>query len=121
MTLTKTDGWVREKNYVKMKCFSLIYNYYMYVDVPDYLADQLFIKHRARMKFGEEWEHPEHGYRIIFCRCFKWQNRRFLNALYDLHDLMALSGHGDYEDFCKDLITDHFARLPKSKMTVKRT
>ena len=36
------------KNYFTLEQFSLLYDYYAFIDVPEYYADQLFIQHRSR-------------------------------------------------------------------------
>ena len=35
--------------------FSFRYQYFALIDTADYLADQLFIKHKVRVWFGEEF------------------------------------------------------------------
>ena len=47
------------KNYFTLEQFSLPYGHYAFVDVPEYYADQLFIQHQVRVRFGKEFQHPE--------------------------------------------------------------
>lgn len=35
------------KNYVKIRCISLFYNKYVFIDTNDYLADSLFIQEKS--------------------------------------------------------------------------
>ena len=44
------------KNYWKMSDFSLFSVYYAYVDHNSYLADQLFVQNKVRVKFKREME-----------------------------------------------------------------
>ena len=55
-------------NYLNLDRFPILYNHYVFVDTSDYLADQLFIRHKVRVHFGEEMEHPEFPYIFIFCK-----------------------------------------------------
>lgn len=93
------------KNYFRIRQFSLINDYFCYVDLPDYYADDLFAKHGVKVVYGDEWARIGYKYRFIFCRVRKWNTHKFLAALGELPALMALDGHGDYEDFCKKNVT----------------
>ena len=44
-----------EKNYWKLQKFSIFYTYYAFIDSQDYLADQLFVKHKVKVDFGKEY------------------------------------------------------------------
>ena len=54
------------KNYLDLGRFLLIYQRFVFLDTEDYLADQLFIRHRVRVRFGDEYVHPEHPYRSFY-------------------------------------------------------
>lgn len=103
------------KNYFRIRRLSLINCYYCYVDLPDYYADNLFIKHRVTVDFGEEWAHPDEKYLFIFCRCRRWRRHSLVAALRELPYIMALNGHGDYDDFCNKYV----ARLDKDNPVVQ--
>ena len=70
-------------NYLNLDRFPILYNHYVFVDTSDYLADQLFIRHKVRVHFGEEMEHPEFPYIFIFCKVRKKNRQRFLEALQE--------------------------------------
>ena len=42
------------ENYWDLGRFLLIYQRFVFLDTEDYLADQLFIRHRVRVRFGDE-------------------------------------------------------------------
>ena len=42
------------KNYIRFKKTFSPFRYYGFLDAKTYLADSLFIKHKARVKFHEE-------------------------------------------------------------------
>ena len=89
------------KNYMDLGRFLLIYYRFAFWDTEDYLADQLFIRHRVRVRFGDEYVHPEYPYRVIFCRIRRKDKQRFLDALAEMSNKMALLGHPDYDAFCE--------------------
>lgn len=91
-------------NYLNLDRFPILYNHYVFVDTSDYLADQLFIRHKVRVHFGEEMEHPEFPYIFIFCKVRKKNRQRFLDALQEMSDKMMLLRHLDYDAFCEEWI-----------------
>ena len=88
------------KNYFTIQKFSLLYDHYAFVDVPEYFADQLFIKHKVTVRFGHEFQHPDEPYVIIFSKVRKRDRDRFLTALAELPNKMILCGYSGYEEFC---------------------
>ena len=83
--------------------FSLFYRYFAIIDTADYLADQLFIKHKVRVGFGPEFVCPDAPYRVIMCKCRKHDVDAFLAAIRELPNKMLLCGQPDYLTFCEDL------------------
>ena len=45
---------LQEEIYLKIKKLSLRYDYFLFFDTPEYLADQLFIRQKVRVWFDEE-------------------------------------------------------------------
>ena len=93
------------KNYIKLTNFSLFNYYYVFVDAPEYLADQIFIKNKVRVKFSKHMAHPETQYLIIFCKIHKKDEKAFLKSLEELPTKMSLLGYKDYEEGCKLFIS----------------
>ena len=89
------------KNYFTLERFSLLYDHYAFIDLPDYYADQLFIQHKVTVRFGNEFQHPDQPYLVIFCKVRKRDRDRFLSALSELNRKMILCG---YEKFCESYI-----------------
>lgn len=88
-------------HYHKLNSTSLFTNEFVYVDLPEYLADQLFIKHMVKVKFDkDQMRRPGDPYAVIFCKVRKKDTKRFLAALDELPDKMRLHGHEDYEKYC---------------------
>lgn len=95
MTNKLSCGWRLEK-------FSLFYDYYAFIDTQNYLADNLFIKHKVTVHFMQEYYHPDTEYIVILCKCRKKDSERFCTALEELPNKMLICGHPDYIDFCKE-------------------
>lgn len=93
------------RNYMHVKRFGIWYTHYTYIDVPEYLADQLFATKGVRIKFKEEMAHPNYPYIFVFCKVHKEDEHKFLDCLSLLHDKMLICGHSDYPDFCKSIIS----------------
>ena len=83
--------------------FSFFHNYFAIIDTADYLADQLFIKHQVRVRFGLEFVCPDAPYRVIMCKCRKRDVDAFLAAIRELPNKMPLRGYPAYFTFCADL------------------
>ena len=89
-------GWSLEK-------FSLLYDYYAYFDTKDYLADNLFIKHKVTVHFMQEHTQDDTEYIVILCKCRKRGSAAFCTALEELPNKMLICGHKDYMEFCKEI------------------
>ena len=90
------------KNYFPLKKFSLRYDYYCFVDVEKYLADELFIRHKVQVKFKQEYQKTGMNYLLIFCKVRKKNKTKFLEALEELKSKMLLLGYEDYQNFCEE-------------------
>ena len=83
--------------------FSFRYQYFALIDTADHLADQLFIKHKVRVWFDEEYSRDDTPFCVIICRCRKRDISAFMAAASELTNKMLLCGHPDYPAFCDDL------------------
>ncbi len=88
----------QKKHCMKLSKFSLLYRYFVFMDTPQYLADQLFIKHQVRVHFMEEYGKTGSPYLVIFCKVLKRDEDKFLAALKELPNKMLLLGHTDYSE-----------------------
>ena len=50
------------ENYLKLKTFSPFSSSYVFLGCDEYLADQLFIKHKVPVKFGGEFVRDDSRY-----------------------------------------------------------
>lgn len=90
-------------NYWELKKFSLRKRYFAFVDTGGYLADQLLVKYKVRVDYGQEYAMPDCPYRVIMCSVAKKDVSGFVQALNELENKMILFGHADYPEFCEDL------------------
>ena len=71
---------------------------FFYIDTIDYKADRLIEKHGIRINhFGDAIGET---YAICSCRIPKKQIEDFLEAMYELQNLMIICGHKDYKEHC---------------------
>lgn len=89
---------MREKLYWTIRKFSLRYDYFLFFDTTPYLADQLFIRHKVRVWFDQEYAKDGSPYLAIFCHVRKKDVPEFLAALEDLKKSMILCGHPKYQE-----------------------
>lgn len=88
-------------NYVKMKKFSMLYFWYAFLDTEDYMANQLFVENKVRVRFRKEFARER--YRVIFCKVRKKDEKSFLETLQKLRRKAILSGYVDYDDTWNDI------------------
>ena len=93
------------RNCLKLAKWSLFFRYYVFVDVKEYLADNLFIYEKVRVWFQKEYWKEDTCYKIIFCKVRKKDELKFLEALKKLENKMLLFGYSDYIDFCNCLLS----------------
>ena len=86
---------------------SLLFNYFVYFDVPEHLADGLFCRADPPLRFRiREYRSFDFDYRLIIARVRKQDSSRFIDAIDDLPGKMLLCGHTDYPDFCRRMLID---------------
>ncbi len=88
------------KNYWKIKSISLLFFRFAFIDTNDYLADQLFIRHKVRVWFEKEFEKRNSPFRLILCKVRRQDVDRFLDALGEMENKMILRGYSGYTEFC---------------------
>ena len=88
---------MKKEMYLKIRKLSLRYDYFLFFDTPEYLADQLFIKQKVRVWFNQEYAKEGSPFLAIFCRVKKKDSAKFLAALDALKNKMILCGYPEYE------------------------
>lgn len=88
---------MQEEIYLKIKKLSLRYDYFLFFDTPEYLADQLFIRQKVRVWFDEEYAKKGSRFLAILCHVKKKDSHRFIDAIAALRNKMLLCGYPEYE------------------------
>ena len=83
--------------YLKIRKPSLRYDYFLFFDTPEYLADQLFIKQIVRVWFDQEYAKEGAPFLAILCHVKKKDSAKFLAALDALKNKMILCYYPEYE------------------------
>lgn len=76
---------------------------YAYLDIPKYLADQIFIKNKIKVKFKEEFVKADTPYIVIVCSFNKNDIGKFKTSLRELENKMLIMGHTDYCKISEEL------------------
>lgn len=88
---------MKKEIYLKIRKASLRYDYFLFFDTPEYLADQLFIRQRVRVWFDEEYTKKGSHFLAILCHVKKKDSAKFLDAIAALKNKMLLCGYPEYE------------------------
>lgn len=88
---------MQKEIYLKIKKLSLRYDYFLFFDTPEYLADQLFIRQKVRVWFDEEYAKKGSRFLAILCHVKKKDSHRFIDAIAALRNKMLLCGYPEYE------------------------
>ena len=88
---------MNKEMYLKIRKPSLRYDYFLFFDTPEYLADQLFIKQKVRVWFDKEHAKEGSPFLAILCHVKKKDSAKFLAALDSLKNKMILCGYPEYE------------------------
>lgn len=88
---------MKKDMYLKIRKPSLRYDYFLFFDTPEYLADQLFIKQMVRVWFDQEYAKEGPPFLAILCHVKKKDSAKFLAALDALKNKMILCGYPEYE------------------------
>ena len=88
---------MKKEMYLKIRKLSLRYDYFLFFDTPEYLADQLFIKQKVRVWFDKEYAKEGSPFLAILCHVKKKDSAKFIAALDALKNKMILCGYPEYE------------------------
>ena len=78
---------------------SLFFKYYTYIDNDDILVAEFVVKNKADVTPITRYKMDNSNYEIIFCKVTKWQEKRFVKAIYELEEKVKTLK--DYKDFVK--------------------
>ena len=92
-------------NYIKLKP-GLLYQNYVFFDVEQYYADNLFIQYKIKVTFLREYQKEDIPYLAIFCKVKKQDVSEFEIVMKELANKMIICGYTEYEQFCERFIND---------------
>lgn len=76
----------------------------MYIDYPDYIADEIFRTNGIHVKFGKEYYKEGNKYGFIFCKIKQRDKDKFVKCMDELMNKMLLLGFRDYEFECNRML-----------------
>lgn len=104
--------------YIKLRKRSFRYRYYVYFDIPTYMADQLFVAHRIEVRYDCEYSKDGDAYCAVFCHVRKRDAAEFEEMLNILPERMVACGYGDYPEKVGkiiDMLTSGMKRREKKR------
>lgn len=86
-------------NYLKIKNWVPFRSSFMYIDVPEYVADEVFENHDLIVRYKDtELYHPELDLVIVTCSFFTFEEDIFLECMEHLKRRIAFLGY-DMENY----------------------
>ena len=85
-------------NYMELYSRSPFSTQFLYFDVPEYKADQIFVEHGITPRFYEEWAMDGTPFVFIRCRVSRKDKHKFIAAMAELTKKMLLTGFETYDD-----------------------
>lgn len=88
-------------NYVVLKNLNPFVKKFIYVDILDYYADQLFIKNKVKVKFDGEFVKSSEKYIFVLCTILNKYENKFVETMSELSNKMLICGKTDYHIGCE--------------------
>ncbi len=104
---------MQDKLYKEIRRYSLRYAFFMFYDTTPYLADQIFIRHKLKVWFEQEYVKDGFPYRAIICHVKKKDVPIFEACMKELKIIMIICGHPDYEQDIREQMNeiDYFIKM----------
>ena len=92
------------KNYVGIRSCHPFRRKYMYLDLSEYLADRIFIRHKLKVKFHRKEYHSPTGQLVfVLCSIHRKNEKAFEECMQELADTAAMTGCREYARICGQL------------------
>ena len=88
---------------------------FVYIDTPDHKADNLIDKRGIRVRYLDDAFKDGEPYYVCACRVPKKRLVDFLDAMYELQNVMLICGYHDYEEYCNTVREMMFERLTEDE------
>lgn len=96
-------------NFVELES-SIFHDNFLYFDIIDCYADEIFIKNRVKVKFRAKLASDEYSYIAVVCKVRRKFRESFLNSLKELERKMLICGFTDYSDFCTQYFDENIEK-----------
>lgn len=90
-------------NCYQLKKFSFRYVHFVILDTNEYLAEQIFIKHKVKVHYEKKYAEFGSKYVVVFCKVRKKQLNAFHDSMQELGNKVMQMGHSDYKVRCEQL------------------
>lgn len=90
-------------NYIEIRSWSPFSAQFLYFDLPEYVADNVFGQVGLIPRFYEHLEREGSPYILIRCRVSRKDVHKFHQAMAQLKKNMIIMGHDDYETLCTEV------------------
>ena len=105
-------------NYLKIRNWVPFRSSFMYIDVPEYVAEEVFENHELIVRYKDtEFYHPELDLVIVTCSLFTFEEEIFLECMEHLKRKIAFLGYDmeNYETMSEifGLINEKYEALTK--------
>lgn len=107
-------------NFIELYSRSPFSTQFVYLDVPEYKADQIFLEHGVVPRFYEEWRKDSIPYVCIRCRVSRKDRHKFIAAMAELTKKMLLTGFENYDEVATvffDQITEELVNMSELTFT----
>ena len=109
-------------NYIKLNYKSLNKKYFMYVDTNRYLADDLYIKKKIKIKYlKKEFNMKLYNqkYNLLLVKIPKKEEELFIECMNELDNKISSSDVNGYDEICNDLASYISDEKIKRKVKVR--
>lgn len=106
MVTTDTTINASPINHIPIGRSGRFFSHYVYADLKDYVADQIFLDNDLRhIRFREEFQKTinEEEYVIVFCRIRTKDIDKFKKCMDQLQKKIRVCGYLGYEEVCDQL------------------
>lgn len=83
---------------------SLLFDRFLFFDTADCLAQPLFLRHGAHVRFEDAYASNDFPFLAVFCRVRKADREKFMAAINDLKRKMILCGYPRYEAEIREML-----------------
>ena len=92
-------------NYIQLRKFSLSNFYFAFVDIPRFMSESIFKQSGIKIKITHYGELKNNDYIVVICKVKMEDGEKFVSDMKKLQNNMIICNYNDYEDVCKEFIS----------------